>query len=285
MSGLTLTVGFSVAGLCLTGCGGTDEGRLQGDSYEVPSGNLVGCDLAASLDLTLVSGGGFESGVAQWGTRYDGTTSADGAKLACSQDSSKPCAAESTTGEDITGVLGGSVYTGELATYAAPLPACNLAGRGAHIRGEGLKIWGGQFYRNFSSNPDAPTPVDASGYDGIAFWAKLGQKNVGTAVFVAFEDRYTRENSTVVDETTGVEAAYCLDSPIDAEKCDRFGAGVGLESNWRYIKVPFAQVQQRGYGKASARLHTEELLGVTVYFDVGDWDFWVDEISFYKEKG
>jgi hypothetical protein len=284
---MTVAVGLAVAGFCLAGCGGTDEGRLKGDSYEVPSGNLVGCELANSLELTLIAGGDFESLVAQWGSRSDGSTT--DVKLVCPQDSTKPCAAEAASAGELTGELGGSVYTGVLATFAAPLPkGCSLGERGAHLRAEGLYNWGGQLYRDFSQSP-----VDASGYDGIAFWAKLGQEGLGRSVFIAFEDKYTREDSykltdkdgnPVIDEETGQQKSYCTDSSVDTEKCDRFGAGVGLEEAWRYIKVPFSSVQQRGYGRASDHLHTEELLGIAVYFDVGDWDFWMDEISFYKEK-
>lgn len=82
-----------------------------------------------------------------------------------------------------------------------------------------------------------------------------------------------------------IQANNCYDIAIDTMKCDRFGAGVGLEPEWRFVKIPFDSMKQRGYGVKSpaGRLLTEELLAFGVYLDVGNWDIWIDQVAFYKD--
>jgi hypothetical protein len=71
----------------------------------------------------------------------------------------------------------------------------------------------------------------------------------------------------------------------DAEKCDPFGLAVGLTSEWRFVKIPFAQVMQKGFGVPSAHgtLDTSELVGLQFALSAGDWDVWIDDVSFYRE--
>ncbi|MGC4064502.1 MAG: hypothetical protein QM784_07635 [Polyangiaceae bacterium] len=159
------------------------------------------------------------------------------------------------------------------------------------MRAEGLYVWGAQFASDYSNS--GAKHYDASEYDGVSFWARAANNKVGRSLYFALEDKYTKENGfalldddgkPILDPNTGKQAYFCFDSKVDVEKCDRFGTGVGLETEWRFYKIPFASVAQRGFGAKSERLLTEELLGMSFYMDIGDWDFWIDQISFYKEK-
>jgi len=283
-------VGLVVVGL--VGCGGEDNGRAEADSYKTVPGQLTGCPLAQSVTTTLMPGGDFESQLAsKWQTNADGSTVAGGAISACPEDSSLPCTAGVPGTMDLTAAIGStpSNYTYNDKAPAPPAP-CDTGKRGWHFRAEGLYVWGCQLTHDFSN--DQPLHhVDASMYDGVSFWARSANTSAGRSIFVAFDDKYTKEKAyAIVDDAgkpildaSGVQKYYCIDSSVDAEKCDRFGVGIGLDTAWRFYKIPFSAVRQRGFGVSSDRLHTEEILGFSFYIDVGDWDFWVDQIAFYKE--
>jgi hypothetical protein len=272
----------------LTGCGGDDQGRLVGDSNVVPKDSLANCDLAKTVDETLMLDGDFEdSSATAWKFETDTSTAAGGADLICPQDSRKPCSVTEADETQMIDASGAAPYTGVYDAYGVNIPtappkACVTGTHGLHVRAQGLYDWGGKLVRKYSD--DKPLAYfDASGFDGISFWARTYSEKVGLTLFVSFDDKYTREDAykTVVD---GVSKSYCFDSKVDSEKCDRFGVGIGLETSWRYYKIPFSAFQQRGYGVKSDHLHTEELLGFGMGYDIGDWDFWVDRVAFYKEK-
>jgi hypothetical protein len=73
--------------------------------------------------------------------------------------------------------------------------------------------------------------------------------------------------------------------PPDARKCDPFGFGVLLTPDWRFIKLPFANARQKGFGVPSplGTLDTSALLGLQLGVSAGDLDVWIDDIAFYRE--
>jgi hypothetical protein len=279
--GFLLAFGLSLG---LAGCGGEDQGRVKADSNVIPDDSLIGCDLAATLEQTLVLRGDFENQTAtSWKAEPDKSTAA--ADRVCSQDSRKDCSEEETDSSLMINMGTGTLRTGAYGAFGeddppAP-PDCVVGTRGLHVRSKGLDDWGGKVVRDYTN--DTPPAFDASGFAGISFWARKYSEDVGGSLFVAFDDKYTRENQSYVDEN-GITRQYCLDSPIDTDKCDRFGIGIGLETTWRFYKIPFSELKQRGYGVKSDKLHTDEILAISFGFDVGDWDFWLDQVSYYKEK-
>jgi hypothetical protein len=182
------------------------------------------------------------------------------------------------------------------------------ANKAVHIRGARFTDWGAQFMLDYE-NAGKKAPIDASMYDGISFWVRLGQggtQTVGSAMFFVVEDVFTKENKNkyeiVVDEATktftyvldaagkqiqvGTELnCYDAKTQVDGLKCDRYGAGVGLETEWRFVKIPFASMGQRGFGVKSpiGRPYLEQLLGLGFYLDINNWDLWIDEVAFYKD--
>jgi hypothetical protein len=260
------------------------------------------------------------------------------------------------------------------------------SGRALHIRAARFTDWGAQVYFSYKLNPTSNPweydgAFDASGYDGISMWVRLGHggtQPVGRSLFIVFEDKFTKENQpkyAINESCTGeiwklvescrvklaeqgcdylesescdagetgncnrcyaldgngdyardakgdrilayeldaqghqiidyvpdpefpdklatvkmaydeqVEAKNCYDVPVDSQKCDRFGAGIGLEKQWRFVKIPFSAMRQRGYGLKSpaGRLLVEQLLGFGIYMDIGNWDFWIEKVAFYTD--
>lgn len=280
----------------LPACGGEDAGRLEPDPFTVGSGQLVNCALEQSITTTLMPGGDFESMLAsRWTTNGDGSTADGGAISVCPQDSSLPCsAATEDPSLPVTGAIGSTPANGEYGEKApAPSADCAVGARGLHLRAEGLYVWGTQLTHDFSN--DKPLMhVDASGFDGVGFWARSANAKAGRSVFVALDDKYTKEkglalthdDGTPLLDESGAQKYFCFDSSVDTEKCDRFGAGIGLETSWRYYKIPFSAMKQRGFGVKSPLLTVDKaaILGFSFYVDVGDWDIWFDNVAFYKEK-
>ena len=130
-----------------------------------------------------------------------------------------------------------------------------------HMLAEYQDVWGPQFGAKFDNGSDGPLPpVNITDWEGIGFWAKKGNDHpelepTGTSMFVSLRDEnLISSNSDTVPP--------CNDrSNIDSKKCDPFGAGVGFDTTWRYVMIPFDDMKQRGYG-----VHEDEL-DKTQYFE------------------
>jgi len=167
------------------------------------------------------------------------------------------------------------------------------------------------------------SPIDAREFDGIAFWARRGcaPSQVPDSMISAYcepvpetappTDSDCADDSAVAaadpsdDEVwTGrtifvsimewqtegwtrgspPEFVYCnSDAVVDELKCDAFGVGIGIDTEWRYYKIPFSSMRQRGYGMYAECPYLAELWGVNFALGAGDWDLWLDDITFYRE--
>ncbi len=89
---------------------------------------------------------------------------------------------------------------------------------------------------------------------------------------------------------TGDTASFCFDPnstflpPEGYEECgDHWQTPVRLSLDWQFFKVPFSTLRQQGFGKASARLHTDQISMLRFTWDGGWVDFYVDDVRFYRE--
>lgn len=132
--------------------------------------------------------------------------------------------------------------------------------------------------------------LDASEWDGVSFWVKNSRHGETPAIIVQFADKYT----------SGTEAAgtdlepYCdasdpmPDDPVkpDSTKCDSFGLAVTLAKDWTFVPARFEDMAQKGFGVVSplGHLKTDEIVRMQILVDAGDADFWVDNISLFRER-
>jgi hypothetical protein len=143
-----------------------------------------------------------------------------------------------------------------------------------------MKIYGGGVGTNFF-----PTPMDVSAWDGISFWGRRGDvpgRELGKTLFFAVSDKYTDAyNGRVLFED---RQPFCHETTEDMSfRCDRFGVGVGLETDWRHYMIPFDRMRQRGYGRIAPELDLTAIIGLNIAFETGDWEFWLDDVAFYRE--
>jgi hypothetical protein len=176
-----------------------------------------------------------------------------------------------------------------------------------------MQGFGATLSMTFNTTPSgfSAAVYDATAWEGISFWIRKGAQPSRGSFVALVRDRYT---GPPVPGVLPDNQAYCASSPAyycgtasmpcvsadggtyttpngtlmpvipDSARCDPFGNVVPLTSEWRFVKLPFATMKQGGAGKPSplGRLDTSALLGIVVLFPPGDWDMWLDDVSFYR---
>jgi hypothetical protein len=139
------------------------------------------------------------------------------------------------------------------------------------IAATGLVEWGAVFGRIFNA------PIDVSEYAGVSMWVRRGAPPVRT-LFAGIREQHTYYDKAADDH-------FCEDEPaLLTDKCDPFGAGVGLEEPWRFVVIPFAAMEQQGFGKPAPAIDLEGLVGVDFSIGPGDFEIWVDDVSLYRAR-
>lgn len=131
--------------------------------------------------------------------------------------------------------------------------------------------------------------LDASDWDGIALWVKQTAGAMKPAFILQFTDPYTVGSQ---DPDTG-EWLVCnasdpaVGSPLvpDSEKCDAFGTAVTLTDEWSFVAVRFEDLAQKGFGVVSplGQLKLDEIVRLQVFMNAGSANFWIDDISLFRE--
>jgi hypothetical protein len=144
-------------------------------------------------------------------------------------------------------------------------------------REPGFSDWGMTFGANFKNEL-----LDGGDWDGIAFWARHGEGSAVTSFNATLPDKYT-SNQAAADMVQHYE---CRDGLEVENLCDPFGRGIAVTDEWRFYLLPFAQLSQQGFGKASplGMLDVQEILGMSFQIGAGTWEIWVDEIVYYRER-
>jgi hypothetical protein len=154
-------------------------------------------------------------------------------------------------------------------------PRCGTSHYALHILARGLSKYGGAFGMSYDYN----SPKDASDWDGIALWVRRAP-STGLSLFVGVNEKHTDEQGSMA----AFGEAFCLnDAPAEQDKCDRFGAGVALDEDWHFVALRFDQMHQRGFGVVAPYLDVAAIQGLNIGFEIGDWEFWVDDLAYFRE--
>ncbi len=143
---------------------------------------------------------------------------------------------------------------------------CDVSDKAYHLTAQGLTDWGAVFGLNFVAGS-----VDASAWDGLSFWARRGPSSKPSLFFSISEPQTDPSGGTCVSETDDL-----------TEKCDQFGVGIGLDEQWRFYRVPFGAMKQRGFGVAAPEPNVSAIIGFSWAMDIGDWDVWIDDVALYR---
>jgi hypothetical protein len=252
--------------LFAVGCGGKEGERPSAD-YQPSEGDPPPSDPCLADDgLEFDAITDFENGIAQrWWTSDDGSPNAT---ITPPSDRESPDANE------------------------LPDPRCGESTYALRIRAEGLAIYGAAFGLSFLV--EDPLGRDASDWEGLSMWVKRNGDGVGTSLFASVSDRNTDSSARASIQSSELQQEIetdeivpdCNDdSLVESQKCDRFGAGVLLPNEWTFVRIPFDRMKQRGYGVPAPALDVGALAGLNFGVEVGDWDFYVDDVAFYRAAG
>lgn len=163
----------------------------------------------------------------------------------------------------------GGMMTHPVGGFSPEATGHDGTGFAAHIAGSGFTDWGAGFACNFNDpgmvgdGGAAPAmPYDASGFSGIAFWAKAAAP---TKVRVSFPDK-----------DTDMRGGVCT-------KCnDHFGADVFVSTDWAQYVVKFSAVKQGGWsGVIVPSFNAKAVYGLQYQVPPSaPFDVWLDEIGF-----
>lgn len=277
---------LAMSAFATNGCGGPDEGRPLSPE---PSEHAPGDPCEGHEDLEFWTIQDFEDGVARgFNAGNDGNNldNVDGQILPFEES------------DPITETIPGE-------------PRCGVSRRALRYQAEGICQWA-----SISANLD--TMNDASGWEGIALWVRqtpepgvvepvgrgirVGIRDLFTVESTGADEKYcgsaaTEENPVANRETPAADRSTCPSSPpcptlteVGVEHpeklcCDPFGLSVGLTADWHLWTVPFAEMQQGGYGRARPEgLQTSRLVRLELALGPGNYDFWIDDVAFYRRR-
>jgi hypothetical protein len=160
-----------------------------------------------------------------------------------------------------------------------------------HVAGGPFIDWGGNMGFSFSPALNA-TSVDVTdptsgetrkgqNYEGITFWGRLGGAS-GNNLRLEVGEPHTDQNYT-----GNLGGPICNPNTTDdnsEEGCDKFGAIAQLRGNWQRFFIPFAEMRQGGWGRRAEQFDLTQLLSFSMFYAQGTWDFWIDDLAFYRQR-
>ncbi|HYO93874.1 MAG TPA: hypothetical protein VER33_05150 [Polyangiaceae bacterium] len=166
--------------------------------------------------------------------------------------------------------------------FEKPLPAERIPGTrcgstyALRTRGGPFAGWG------TSLGVQLSPPVDASDWDGIAFWARRAPEHRGVVRLEVVDGR-----------TSGAPAGpeqkpFCNPNHTDdtlREACDKFGTFINVPVDWQLFTIPWADLLQGGWGVQAPRLERDDLRAMAFQAGRGSWDLWFDDVGFYRRAG
>jgi hypothetical protein len=139
------------------------------------------------------------------------------------------------------------------------------------VTGEGFTDWGAVLSAGMAYTTEAQS-VDLSAYQGVKFWARVGEVN-NANIRVQFQDVNTMPEGHICDITSGTpEACY-----------NGFGTALApLDTQWRLYQIRFATLTQRDFGHRADALDIAHIYGLEWNIDANSvFDLWIDDVWFY----
>jgi hypothetical protein len=193
----------------------------------------------------------------------------------------------------IAGRLGGWYSAGDATTGAImqPLGAappelipggrCGNSHKALHITGSGFLDWGSEVSATMSYGPNSsgvseerPYDAAARGYQGVRFFARVGDTSTTTVRFV------------VSDEYARPEAGLCIVPGAQGTACyDTYGVMLtaALTTDWREFHIPWSGLAQQNFGlPGGLGPDTSKIYDIGFSFPARVvFDLWVDDMTFY----
>lgn len=291
--------GALLATLCVAACGGDDSkprpepagqcGALTLTGADDPGSGPIDCAALDAYDVQLIDD--FETGAATgWYVNNDRTAlqtpvpDADpvpGERIPGGRCRNAPSVASEYAIHILSGNLTefGAVFGRNMRRRldVTPCPISPCLGRTPPPPGVGPCGVGQATPGQEDVATECTTGADASEWEGVVLWARKGPGGT-SGVRIQVSDPRTDDSNQA-----------CVCNPFTnqndtSDGCDKFGSFINVDHTWRAYLVPFAGMQQGGWGLASPSLDTSGLFSVTVQLGRGAWDLWIDDIGFYRRR-
>ncbi|MGA7121337.1 MAG: hypothetical protein WBY94_14630 [Polyangiaceae bacterium] len=140
-------------------------------------------------------------------------------------------------------------------------------------------------YQNECNQPYAAYPNDVFHFpDGGTVTLPNGTSALGDPAFF-------NRPCTPHTRADGYGASFCFDPATDpppanpTELCgDHWMKMVTLGTDWQFFKVRFTDLRQQGFAKKSELLDLHAVSVVRFTWTAGWIDYWIDEVSFYRDS-
>jgi hypothetical protein len=149
-----------------------------------------------------------------------------------------------------------------------------------HVTGSGFLDWGSEVsvpldYGTDDAGVSGYLPYDASQYQGMTFFARIGDTSTN-AVWFGISDEYARP-----------EAGICVIGGGVGTGCyDAFGIDLTsvISTDWQQFHIAFTELAQRKFGVPSSANAIDTSMIYDIELVVAPdvvFDLWIDDISFY----
>jgi hypothetical protein len=143
---------------------------------------------------------------------------------------------------------------------------------GMHITGADFSEWGAVLSLGFRYD-GKELPVDLSEFDGVMFWARVGETH-SSNVRIQFQDA-----------TTHLEGGNCDPEAGSEDECwNGWGTEVSpISSEWQLYKIRFSTLAQRDYGLRSDSFDVENVYNIDFNLDPSSvFDLWIDDLWLFE---
>jgi hypothetical protein len=167
--------------------------------------------------------------------------------------------------------------SGDALPEAIPGERCGSR-HGMRVTGNGFLDWGAEVVTPLRFGPDDAgvsnyLPYDGSEYQGVTFFARIGDTSS------------TQIRFAVSDERARPEAGICVVNGGTGTACyDTFGVDLSatLTTDWQEYRIPFLGLAQRNFGVHGDKVDTANMYDFEFTFAPNViFDLWIDDISFY----
>lgn len=151
----------------------------------------------------------------------------------------------------------------------------------------GRRGWGSNFSIDLLGDSNRlGSEFDASAWQGVSFWARKGDGPSNDAINILVGDADTSGGDYAEPAESGWTRCSTADEPNDSVKCDPFGVAVTLTEDWTLYTIPWATLKQKGYGQEApdGKINPARIRRFQISTSTGDWDFYVDDLAFYRDK-
>jgi hypothetical protein len=160
---------------------------------------------------------------------------------------------------------------------AAAVPVSIPGGRcgsrfAMRVSGQGFEEWGSMIGLSFVYGSGGILEYDASAYQGMTFWARIGDTSINQVRFA------------ISDRNTEPQGGVCVEDGPPGQGCfDSFGVVLSnLDTRWKRYRIPFAGLTQRDFGLRTEALLREAVYSVNFAFEPGAvFDLWLDDLEFF----